>query len=122
MRKLILSSPGFPSGRVELLPEQLPIILGRSRRAGLTIKDDLLSRQHSEIRFNELGRFVIHDLESTNLTIVNGNDITSHELHTGDLILLGETEVRVEVIAPVDDPNEKTTRELNVMPESDLET
>ena len=116
MKKLILISPGLPDGRVELLPSRLPVVLGRSHRSDLTIDDDLLSRRHSEILMNGGDQFEIRDLDSTNLTIVNGHDITSHMLRCGDLILLGDTEVKVEIESPDDDLNEKTTRDLNMLP------
>jgi len=116
VKKLILISAGLPDGRVELLPSRLPVVLGRSHRSDLTIDDDLLSRRHSEIRMEGRGRFEIRDLDSTNLTIVNGHDVTSHVLQCGDLILLGETEVKVEIEPPDNDMNEKTTRDLNMLP------
>ncbi|HIK90376.1 MAG TPA: FHA domain-containing protein [Planctomycetes bacterium] len=116
VKKLILISPGLPAGRVELLPSRLPVVLGRSHRSDLTIDDDLLSRRHSEILINGRGQFEIRDLKSTNLTIVNGHDVTSHVLRCGDQILLGDTEIKVEVETPDDDVHEKTTRDLKMLP------
>ncbi|MCP4506026.1 MAG: hypothetical protein GY826_06475, partial [Fuerstiella sp.] len=52
----------------------------------------------------------------TNLTIVNGHDVTSHVLRNGDQILLGDTEIKVEVETPENDQNEKTTRDLTMLP------
>lgn len=123
MERLILKSSTFSNGRIELLPDQLPAVLGRSRTCDITIDDCLLSRQHSEIHINELGKLKIRDLGSTNLTIVNERDIESHNLMTGDVILLGETEIQVEVIRAADeDPNEQTTRDLTLLPRPDDET
>ena len=119
MKKLILISPGLPAGRVELLPSRLPVVLGRSHRSDLTIDDDLLSRRHSEIVINGRDQFEIRDLDSTNLTIVNGHDVTSHVLRCGDQILLGDTEIRVKVETPENDQNEKTTRDLTMLPGDD---
>ncbi|MCP4174241.1 MAG: FHA domain-containing protein [Fuerstiella sp.] len=116
MKKLVLISPGLPDGRVELLPSRLPVVLGRSHRSHLTIEDDLLSRLHSEIRMNNHDQFEIRDLDSTNLTIVNGHDVNSHVLQCGDLILLGETEIKVEIEPPDEDVNDKTTRDLSILP------
>jgi pSer/pThr/pTyr-binding forkhead associated (FHA) protein len=116
VKKLILVSPGLPDGRVELSPSRLPVVLGRSHRSDLTIDDDLLSRRHSEIRMNGHSQFEIRDLDSTNLTIVNGHDVASHVLQYGDLILLGDTEVKVEIESSDDVMNEKTTRDLNILP------
>ncbi|MDG1897164.1 MAG: FHA domain-containing protein [Fuerstiella sp.] len=116
MNKLILVSPNLPDGRIELLPSRLPVVLGRSQRSDLTIDDDLLSRRHSEILLNGRDQFEIRDLQSTNLTIVNGHDVTSHVLRCGDLILLGDTEIKVRIESPDGDLNEKTTRDLNMLP------
>lgn len=123
LERLILRSTVFSEGQIELLPEELPVVLGRSRNCDITINDGLLSRKHSEIFLNDLGKLQIRDLESTNLTIVNERDIESHFLNTGDVILLGETEIAVEVIRAVDeDPNEQTTRDLTILPRPDDET
>ena len=122
MTKLILKSAVFLNGAIELSPAQVPVVLGRSRVADIKINDGLLSRKHTEIRFNSSGQFELHDLQSTNLTIVNEQDVTSHVLQTGDCILLGDTQILVEVILPEGDLSEKTTRDLTMMPPSNNST
>lgn len=122
MKKLILKSPEFAMGEIELTPEQLPVVLGRSKNAGIQIKDDLLSREHAKIRLNSVGQFEIVDCDSMNLTIVNKHDVTSHVLQDGDEILLGETEILVHVHLPVSDLNDQTTRDLTIVPGKDDET
>lgn len=116
VERLVLISPEFPEGRVTLHVTQLPAVLGRSRSCDVTIHDPLLSRQHCEIRLNLAGQPELHDLESTNLTIVNEHDIQTHVLQTGDRILLGETEILVQVMVLQDDISEKTTRDLRMLP------
>ncbi|MEZ6130557.1 MAG: FHA domain-containing protein [Planctomycetaceae bacterium] len=117
MERLVLISPEFANGRVEFLSGQLPITLGRSRRCDVAIDDPLLSRRHAEIRLTDSGHAELHDMDSTNLTIVNEVDVTSHVLQSGDRILLGETEILVQIIlAKEDDPSEKTTRDLTMLP------
>lgn len=122
MDRIILTSTEFNDGRIELTRDDLPVVLGRSRKCDITIDDSLLSRNHSEIRINEAGRIEIRDMESTNLTIVNDHDIDVHELLNGDVILLGETKIHVEMIVQKDDPNEQTTRDLTMLPGPDDET
>ncbi|MCA9085718.1 MAG: FHA domain-containing protein [Planctomycetaceae bacterium] len=120
MKKLTLISDGLAEGQVELTPDQLPAVLGRSKSADVTINDGLLSRRHSEIVLNSAGDFEIRDLDSTNLTIVNEHDVPRHVLRTGDVILLGDTQISVEVTAdPTLDPSEQTTRELDILPPAD---
>ncbi|MEQ9407852.1 MAG: FHA domain-containing protein, partial [Fuerstiella sp.] len=57
----------------------------------------------------------IRDLDSTNLTIVNEQHITSQVLQTGDRLILGDTEILVEVRNDSPDFNEKTTREFDAL-------
>jgi pSer/pThr/pTyr-binding forkhead associated (FHA) protein len=116
VNRLILKCVSFADGQIELSPTQLPAVLGRSRRADIAIDDGLLSRKHSEIRLNACGQFELCDLNSTNLTIVNEVEIASHVLKTGDCILLGDTQILVEVIVPDGDLHEKTTRDLTMIP------
>lgn len=115
MARLILKSPIFEDGRINLSTVDLPVTIGRSHRADITISDQLLSRIHSEIRLSACGGFEIADRDSTNLTIVNEQDIDCVLLKTGDRILLGDTEITVEIDAPEVDPHEKTTREIPVV-------
>lgn len=117
MARLILKCKLFPEGRVVIDETEMPVTVGRSQRADLVIDDSLLSRIHAEFRVSPTGRFQIVDHDSTNLTIVNDQDVESAELTSGDRILLGDTEIEVEVDAAamtsaVGDPHEKTTREL----------
>ena len=112
MARLILKSAVFPDGQVQILKGDLPVTIGRSQRADIAINDLLLSRIHAEIRQGENGEFELVDRESTNLTIVNDLDIDRIILGTGDQILLGETELIVEIDSPEADIHEKTTREL----------
>lgn len=121
MRRLILTSPGLPNQRVELTGGRLPVVLGRGSAADLKITDELLSRRHSKISLDGHGQFQICDLDSTNLTIVNEQDVTSHVLRTGDRILLGNTEIAVEIIEAAGDFSEQTTRELNAVRPPDEE-
>ena len=122
MRKLILTSYALKNGRCELAAEDLPVVLGRSRHADISIDDELLSRKHCEIVINDLDQFEVRDLESTNLTIVNERDTESHVLRAGDRILIGDTEIEVEVVLAEREISEQTTRDLTVLPRNIDET
>lgn len=110
--KLLLISDAFSSGRIELSDSDLPVTVGRSTRADISISDRLLSRVHCEIRWHSTEGFQIVDLESTNLTIVNKHEVTSHTLQSGDCILLGDTEIYVDILKPTGGLHDQTTREL----------
>ncbi len=64
--------------------------LGRYPDNDLIIAERGVSRHHAEIRF-ENGEFVLHDLNATNGTLVNGDMISKHSLASGDTITLGNT-------------------------------
>ena len=109
---LILKCDVFPTGVHELAARHLPLVLGRSHTADITIPDTQLSRRHAEIRLNTAGQFELVDLDSTNLTIVNTRHVTRHVLSHGDQILLGDTEFSVELRLSQSDLPGRTTREL----------
>lgn len=70
--------------------------IGRSSDCDLSISDDEeISKRHCEMT-NEGSYIMISDLNSTNGTFVNGVPVkTGHRLKSGDLILLGRTELRI---------------------------
>ena len=74
------------------------IVVGRSRDCDVVVADDQeASRQNSEI-VREDGELYIRDLGSQNGTLVNGVPISgSYRLEDGDRILIGRTELRIEV-------------------------
>lgn len=66
------------------------IIVGRSRRVDLPIRDRILSRKHCSIVPMDSG-FSIVDLKSQNGTFVNGERIDKADLEYDDVIEIGET-------------------------------
>jgi len=69
-------------------------ILGRQTGAGLRIWDNKVSRQHCKIILGEQAAALV-DLDSSNGTFVNDEQIEQSDLHDGDLIRLGDTVLRV---------------------------
>lgn len=70
--------------------------IGRSRDRDVVVPDPNVSRSHCEIRHVGYDYFLI-DLESTNGVEVNGQAVKRHALAHGDVIVVGTTELRVEV-------------------------
>ena len=66
------------------------VLIGRTGRCDITIKDSSVSRKHASIE-RKNGRFVLQDLKSTNGTSVNGESIDVHVLNHGDKIRIGRT-------------------------------
>uniref|UniRef100_Q01YJ3 Cyclic nucleotide-binding protein n=1 Tax=Solibacter usitatus (strain Ellin6076) TaxID=234267 RepID=Q01YJ3_SOLUE len=66
---------------------------GRSADNDYRFADDTLMSRAQAVILCEGSRFVLRDLNSTNGTLVNGNAITEIELHTGDVIEMGEMQM-----------------------------
>jgi pSer/pThr/pTyr-binding forkhead associated (FHA) protein len=56
-----------------------------------------VSRHHAEIRADQHGLFIV-DMGSTNGTLVNGIAIDTHRLLHGDIVSIGDHDLRVEVV------------------------
>ncbi|MEX0978738.1 MAG: FHA domain-containing protein [Pirellulales bacterium] len=80
---------GADRGRIyEDLPT--PVTIGREEGNSLQLNDERVSRFHVKIQEDQ-DKIVITDLESTNGTKVNGEDIQLRILRFGDIVSLGRT-------------------------------
>jgi pSer/pThr/pTyr-binding forkhead associated (FHA) protein len=80
---------GADRGKVfENLPT--PVTIGREEGNTLQLNDERVSRFHVKIQEDQ-EKIVITDLESTNGTKVNGEDIQLRILRYGDIVSLGRT-------------------------------
>ncbi len=75
---------------IELSPEGFT--LGRDAKNSLGLFDDQISRVHARIDWGQ-ERWLITDLNSANGTFVNNVRVRIQELHDGDVIRLGRTEL-----------------------------
>lgn len=69
-------------------------VLGRDASTDLPVDDPGVSRRHAEVRISHDGphlQVVLRDLGSTNGTYLNGEQIGSEELRSGDRITIGRT-------------------------------
>ena len=80
---------GSDRGRVydELAP---PVTIGREEGNTIQLNDERVSRFHVKIQHDH-DRLVLTDLESTNGTKVNGEDIQLRILRHGDMITVGRS-------------------------------
>ena len=70
-----------------------PIIrIGRALDNDIILDDRLISRHHAQLR-QRYGRYLLHDLESTGGTMVNGFRIKEIVLHAGDTISLSGIDI-----------------------------
>jgi len=67
-------------------------VIGRGQGTAVRLLDDGISRRHARV-LQEGDRVTIEDLQSSNGTYVNGEQVTTSELHDGDKIRLGSTTV-----------------------------
>lgn len=72
--------------------ESGPISIGRSPDNDVTLDDRRVSRHHADLVQSE-GRWVVHDLGSTNGTALNGRLIRQGPLRDGDRLSFGGFEV-----------------------------
>jgi hypothetical protein len=87
---------GVVAGRQEWpLTEKGRWVVGRALDADILIgDDDAISRRHAEIAVRA-GVCHVRDLGSCNGTLLNGRLVEHARVRRGDVLLLGETELRV---------------------------
>ena len=73
------------------------LVVGRDESVPVQLKDELVSRKHIQIRFEEqdgVGRYVLLDMKSANGTLVNGRQISDELLlENNDIIELGKSKL-----------------------------
>lgn len=74
------------------------LTIGRRPDRDLVLDDDSVSRVHAEIR--RLGTsFRLIDAGSVNGTVVNGSRVVDHVLDDGDVIRMGDVELRFRIVS-----------------------
>jgi pSer/pThr/pTyr-binding forkhead associated (FHA) protein len=91
---------GADRGRVfSRLPT--PVTIGREEGNTIQLNDERISRYHLKLQADG-GKIVATDLESTNGTRVNGEDITVRIVRDGDMISLGRSLLLVGAASDID--------------------
>jgi pSer/pThr/pTyr-binding forkhead associated (FHA) protein len=90
----VLGGPGLRGGsKVDV---SAATVLGRDASTGIPLGDDeFASARHARIELRADGVWV-EDLGSTNGTFVNGERVTAERLQAGDVVRVGQTELRLE--------------------------
>jgi serine/threonine protein kinase len=86
---------GPDKGQVFQLVDGEPLLLGRSRHCLSPLKDPSVSRVHCEIELED-GQVIVNDHESGSGTFVNGQRIVEQVLQPGDILQLGDTQLRFD--------------------------
>jgi hypothetical protein len=72
------------------------LVIGRALACDVTIEDSYASGRHARL-YDRDGHVYVEDMNSTNGTYVNGARMTTQqELRPGDLVRIGDTELRFE--------------------------
>lgn len=94
MRFRVLGGPGLRSGKTIDIVAATNI--GREDDVGIRLDgDEFASGQHARFEPRADGIWV-EDLQSTNGTFVNGERVTAQRLQAGDVVRVGQTELRLE--------------------------
>lgn len=93
MAKLIQITDG--SSAIKFAINKAKITIGRDDSNDICIDDVLVSKHHASIEIvvnEELGgayEYILHDLDSTNNTYVNDQQVNLHRLSEGDVLCIG---------------------------------
>jgi len=77
--------------------ESTRIVLGRSKDADIKVMDVKSSREHAELTKYE-NTYIVTDLGSQNGLVVNDLKVTQHKLNDGDLIVIGATVFKFNIL------------------------
>lgn len=102
VRQLVVTA-GPDKGRVFLVTDAEPLQIGRGTTTNTKLTDIRVSRHHCTVEA-EGGRVVVKDLQSTVGTFVNDQRITEQALAAGDIIRIGDTELKFEAQELADAP------------------
>ena len=80
-----LSPQSFADGRY--------FSIGRGAECNIALRDGSVSTRHAYIA-HERETLVLHDLQSTNGTVVNGERVSERDLCHGDVVRFGATDIR----------------------------
>lgn len=95
-----------------------PVAMGRSEAREIVLYDPAASRNHARVELRSEGFWLI-DNQSANGTYVNGRRVQNHPLSTGDVVRIGSTEFRFELLGALpmpENPGEDPTIRAPEMP------
>jgi len=97
MPKLVLLSAGMTGRTLDLKADKTTI--GRVEDNVFQIAEPSVSSHHCEVllKGNDV---IVRDLNSTNGTFINGEKITESPIKPGQILRLGQVEIRLETDAP----------------------
>ncbi|MET0816652.1 MAG: FHA domain-containing protein, partial [Solirubrobacteraceae bacterium] len=85
---------GEDAGRVVEVPEGRAFVVGRVQGADLVVRDARASRMHAELTVDG-ETIALHDLDSANGTLVDGERVMEATLRDGQRITIGDVAIAV---------------------------
>lgn len=102
----------------------MPVVLGRSPEAQISIGDPSISRRHCQFSLDADGALIVRDLDSMNGTYIDDQRIKKAILRPGMVIQIGSLLLRIEwTKEPVSenpvalDPNVNVTQPMQTRPD-----
>lgn len=117
--KIIIVKEGKPIDQV--LMEQDRLTIGRRSECDIAIKDPAVSGAHAEIEFVGNG-YILRDLGSTNGVTVKGRQIKEHALKDGDVVTIGEHQLKLRISDNKKPPRKASPRPAEMGGERDITT
>lgn len=91
------------------------MVIGRGGDVDVQVLNRGVSREHAAVTLRSDGSVTVADLGSRNGTWVNGNQITTTTIKTGDVIRVGEVDLALEELdADLHSDAEIATEEINL--------
>lgn len=114
MARLVVLSEGYTGRAYELKVEKTTI--GRLEDNAFSVPDASISSHHCEVilRGEEI---LVRDLGSTNGSFINGEQITEGVLKSGQILRLGNIDMRLETALPPADAAKKALDKTRVIPQ-----
>ncbi len=79
--------------------QSLPAVLGRNEHAEVMLTDPWVSHEHCKLLQHE-GQVIVRDLDSKNGVFMHGVRVLEAEVHSGDCLALGRTEITIRYREP----------------------
>jgi pSer/pThr/pTyr-binding forkhead associated (FHA) protein len=113
MARLVVLSEGFTGRSYELKVEKTTV--GRLEDNAFQIPEASVSSHHCEILLRG-SEFLVRDLNSTNGSFINGEKVAEAPLKPGQILRLGQVEMRLESGA-TDQAGKKSVTQTMVVPQ-----
>lgn len=90
---VIYSADQRQFGKRYVLSGEQPLTVGRGQENGVVLDNDSVSRRHCRVERRRSNWYVV-DLDSTNGTYVNDEQVTEYQMRRGDHVKIGDTIVK----------------------------